>query len=501
MKTHRHFIDGRTPPARDTFAVTNPATGKVIGEAARGGKAEVDAAVDAARRAFDTSAWPDLDGRLRGILLRQIGTVIRANARELAQLEIGNAGKTAGDAAAEIEIAAQVWDYYADLTQHPVGTVNAVPSPDQFDYTQRQPLGVIGIIIPWNFPFVLTALKLAPALAAGNTAVLKPAEETPVTAARLGALLAEAGVPAGVVNIVLGLGDEAGAALAAHPRIDKLVFTGSTEVGSIVMGAAARNITDVTLELGGKSANIICADADREQAIMSAAFGCLLHSGQSCCAGTRLLVERSIHDSFLEELSARFARVRVGDPASADTHLGPIINEKQLSRIEHYAQLGRSEGATVLAGGARAKVRGLEQGFFFQPTLFANARNDMAIARDEIFGPVLTAIPFDDFDEAIALANDSTYGLASGVCTRDLVKAHHAARRLQAGTVWINTFNGLALNAPFLGWKRSGIGVERGVEGLHDHTRLKHVRIDLSRKPLPVFAEPQPTRRPRTRRS
>jgi acyl-CoA reductase-like NAD-dependent aldehyde dehydrogenase len=487
VNVYRHFINGEFTGGEQTFVVTNPATGETIGLAARGTRADIERAVSVARETFRTTSWADMDGRLRGMLLRNIARVIRQRAPEIVALEVADAGKTLGDARAEIELAAQTWDYYADLTQVAVGTVNAVPSPDQFDYTLRQPLGVIGIIIPWNFPFVLTALKLAPALAAGNTAVLKPAEETPVTASLLGELLNEAGLPRGVVNIVLGFGEEAGAALAACENVDKLVFTGSTEVGSLVMAAAARNITDVTLELGGKSAHIICADADREQAIMAAAFGCLLHSGQCCCAGTRLLVESTIYDSFMGQLVECFERVRVGDPADERTHLGPIINVKQLQRIEDYVTIGKAEGATLLTGGSRARGGALAQGCYYQPTLFGNASNEMRIAREEIFGPVLTCMAFADIDQAIALANDSSYGLAAGVCTRDLRKAHHAARRLQAGTVWINTFNGLALNAPFLGWKRSGIGVERGVEGLHDHLRLKHVRIDMSRQVLPVF--------------
>ena len=489
MKKYSHFIAGGFRDGGRTFEVQDPATGRTVGMAARGAGAEIDQAVTAAREAFRENSWPDMDGRLRGKLLRNIAGTIRRYAGEIAALEVADAGKTVGDARAEVEIAAQTWDYYADLTQSAIGTVNAVPAPDQFDYTLRQPMGAIGIIIPWNFPFVLTALKLAPALAAGNTVVLKPAEETPATASFLGKILQEAGVPPGVVNIVLGIGEEAGAALASHPGIEKLIFTGSTEVGSLVMQAAARNITDVTLELGGKSANIICADADREQALMSAAFGCLLHSGQCCCAGTRLLIEAGIYDSFMEQLKERFERVRVGDPSNPRTHLGPIINQKQLERVERYVEIGKQEGATVVTGGSRASGSGLENGFYYQPTLLGRAKNEMRIAREEIFGPVLTCIPFEDFDQAIAMANDSSYGLAAGVCTRDLAKAHRAARRLEAGTVWINTFNGLALNSPFLGWKRSGIGVERGVEGLHDHLRLKHVRIDMSGKPLPVFAD------------
>ena len=489
MRTYKHFIRGRYQGGDLSLEIENPATGRKIGLAARGTKGDVDQAVAAAREAFAETAWADMDGRLRGDLLRRVARVIRARSDDIAVLEVADAGKTIGDARAEVELAAQIWDYYGDLTQSAVGTVNAVPSPDQFDYTIRQPMGVIGIIIPWNFPFVLTALKLAPALAAGNTAVLKPAEETPVTASFLGRLLKEAGIPPGVVNIVLGTGEEAGAALAANAGVDKLIFTGSTEVGSLVMGAAAKNVTDVTLELGGKSANIICADADREQALMSAAFGCLLHSGQCCCAGTRLLVEGKIYDSFMGQLKERFERVRVGNPANPRTHLGPIISERQLRRVEGYVEIGKKEGATLITGGCRLDGAAPGRGFYFRPTLLGDARNEMRIAREEIFGPVLACIRFDDFDQAIAIANDSPYGLAAGVCTRDLVKAHHAARRLQAGTIWVNTFNGLAINSPFLGWKKSGIGVERGIEGMHDHMHMKHVRFDLSGTPLPVFRE------------
>lgn len=487
MKTYKHFIAGQYQGGDQSFEINNPATGERIGLAARGAKFEIDQAVEVARETFRRTPWADMDGRLRGDLLRKVARTIRSHSKEIAALEVVDAGKTIGDARADVEIAAQTWDYYADLTQSAVGTVNAVPSPDQFDYTIRQPMGAIGIIIPWNFPFMLTALKLAPALAAGNTVVLKPSEETPVTASFLGQLLNEAGIPPGVVNIVLGMGEEAGVALAAHAGIEKLIFTGSTEVGSLVMQAAARNLTDVTLELGGKSANIICADADREQAIMSAAFGCLLHSGQCCSAGTRLLIEGKIYDSFMDQLRERFERVRVGNPADSKTHLGPLISDKQLRRVEDYVDIGKSEGATLVTGGSRPAGTALGKGFYFQPTLLGDARNGMRIAQEEIFGPVLTCIRFEDFDQAIDMANDSTYGLAAGVCTRDLVKAHHAARRLQAGTVWINTFNGTALNTPFLGWKRSGIGVECGVEGLNDNMHLKHVRLDLSGKPLPVF--------------
>jgi len=486
---YNHFIDGQSQQSVEQFGVRNPATGEIFGEAARGTKDDIDNAVRAARTAFQKSNWRDLDGRVRGNLLRQVAKTIRKYTKRLVQLEIVDAGKTSLDAVAEIELAAQIWEYYADLTQTAIGVVNAVPTPDQFDFTLRQPMGVIGIIIPWNFPFVLTALKLAPALAAGNTAVLKPAEDTPTTASMLGTIFSEAGVPRGVANIVLGFGEEVGMTLAEHQGIDKLVFTGSTEIGSKVMSAAAQNITDVTLELGGKSANIIFSDADIPQALASASFGCLLHNGQNCAAGTRLLIEENIYESFVQQLSSRFDKVRVGNPTNKGTHLGPIINQKQLERIETYIEIGKEEGAELLAGGIRPNSRELQSGYYFRPTLFGSADPTMRICQEEIFGPVISCIRFDGVDHAIEIANDSHYGLAAGLCTRDLAKAHYVARQLEAGTVWVNTFNGIAINAPFLGWKRSGIGVERGIDGLHDHTHLKHIRMDMSGNILPIMED------------
>ena len=484
-----HFIDGHEQKGSDRFDVTNPATGEIFGEAARGNRADIDTAVGVARRTFQKLTWRDLDGRERGNLLREVARVIRKYSEQLINLEIADAGKTTADATAEVELAANIWEYYGDLTQTAIGVVNAVPTPDQFDFTIYQPTGVIGIIIPWNFPFVLTALKLAPALAAGNTTVLKPAEDTPATASMLGKILSEAGIPAGVVNIVLGFGGEAGPALAEHEEIDKLIFTGSTEVGSKVMSAAACNITDVTLELGGKSANIIFADANLEQALASASFGCLLHNGQNCAAGTRLLIEDKIYESFVERLSRRFENVRVGDPTHVSTHLGPIINEKQLQRIEDYVEIGKDEGAELLAGGTKPASQELQSGYYYRPTIFGNTDPKMRICQEEIFGPVISCIRFDGIDAAINIANDSDYGLAAGLCTSDLAKAHYVAQRLEAGTVWGNTFNGIAINAPFLGWKRSGIGVERGLEGLRDHMQLKHVRIDMSQNILPSMED------------
>jgi acyl-CoA reductase-like NAD-dependent aldehyde dehydrogenase len=486
-KPFMHFIDGQYQEGLDYFAVINPATSVPIGEAARGMKSDINDAVEAALKAFRHSSWKNMDGRIRGNLLRKVGELIRKHCKRLAELEVADAGKTINDANAEIELAAQIWEYYGDLTQTAIGTVNAVPTADQFDFTYRQPIGVIGIIIPWNFPFVLTALKLAPALAAGNTTVLKPAEDTPLTASMLGEIVQEADIPDGVINIVLGFGEEAGAALAEHQGIDKLIFTGSTEVGSKVMSAASNNITDVTLELGGKSANIIFSDANIEQALASATFGCLLHNGQNCAAGTRLLIENEIYDSFVKELSSRFKKVKVGDPTESTTHLGPIINNRQLQKIETYVDIGIKEGADLLAGGSTPKAEECRSGYFFEPTLFGEAVSGMRICQEEIFGPVISCIRFDGVEQALAIANDSPYGLAAGLCTRDLAKAHYVARELEAGTIWINTFNGIAINAPFLGWKRSGIGVERGIEGLYDHMQLKHVRIDMSGNLLPTM--------------
>ncbi|HEX5707616.1 MAG TPA: aldehyde dehydrogenase family protein, partial [Pyrinomonadaceae bacterium] len=344
--------------------------------------------------------------------------------------------------------------------------------------------------IPWNFPLLMAAWKLAPALAAGNTVVLKPAEQTPVTAMELGSLIQEAGFPEGVVNIVPGFGETAGAALAAHPDIDKIAFTGSTEVGKIIAHAAADNLTKVSLELGGKAPNIVFADADMEQAVNGAMMGIFFNQGQVCCAGSRIFVEESVKDEFLDNFKERAGRVKVGDPMDKNTQMGPQVSEEQLNRIKGYVDIAREEGASVLAGGCPPQLEGdFQKGFFFQPTIFGDVQNKMRVAQEEIFGPVTSVITFTDEDDLIRQANETIYGLSAGIWTRDIVRAHRFAKAIHAGTVWINTFNMFNAASPFGGFKQSGYGREMGRHALELYTQVKSVWVDLSGKPIGWFGK------------
>lgn len=361
-----------------------------------------------------------------------------------------------------------------------------IPVPGQmFNYTLREPLGVCGQIIPWNFPLLMAAWKLAPALAAGNTIVLKPAEQTPVTAMELGRLIQEAGFPEGVVNIVPGFGETAGAALASHPGIDKIAFTGSTEVGKIIAHAAADNLTKVSLELGGKAPNIVFADADLEQAVNGAMMGIFFNQGQVCCAGSRLFLSEEVKDEFLERFKEKAQKIKVGDPMDAGTHMGPQVSVEQLDRIKGYVDIARNEGASVLTGGCPPQLEGdFQQGFFFQPTIFGDVKNQMRVAQEEIFGPVTSVITFKNEDELIKEANDTIYGLSAGIWTRDITRAHRFAKAMHAGTVWINTFNMFNAASPFGGFKQSGYGREMGKHALELYTHIKSVWVDLSGKPI-----------------
>jgi acyl-CoA reductase-like NAD-dependent aldehyde dehydrogenase len=359
-----------------------------------------------------------------------------------------------------------------------------------FNYTLREPVGVCGQIIPWNFPLLMAAWKLAPALAAGNTVVLKPAEQTPVTAMELGKLIQEAGFPEGVVNIVPGYGETAGAALAAHPGIDKIAFTGSTEVGKLIAKAAAENLTKVSLELGGKAPNIVFADADMDQAVNGAMMGIFFNQGQVCCAGSRLFVEEKVKDEFLGRLKERAARINVGDPMDKATQMGPQVSEEQLSRIKSYVDVAQKEGATMLAGGESPKLEGaFQKGYFFQPTIFSDVNNQMRVAQEEIFGPVVSVITFRDEDDLIKQANDTIYGLSAGIWTRDITRAHRFAKEIKAGVVWINTFNMFNAASPFGGYKQSGYGREMGKHALEMYTHVKSVWVDLSGRPIGWFGK------------
>src|SRR5207247_3667358 len=366
-----------------------------------------------------------------------------------------------------------------------------IPVPGQmFNYTLREPVGVCGQIVPWNFPLLMAAWKLAPALAAGNTLVLKPAEQTPVTAMELAKLIQEAGFPEGVVNIVPGYGETAGASLASHKGIDKIAFTGSTEVGKLIAKSAAENLTKVSLELGGKAPNIVFADADLEQAVNGSMMGIFFNQGQVCCAGSRLFLAESVKDEFLDKFKEKSRKITVGDPLDKATQMGPQVSQEQLDRVRSYVAIGREEGATVLTGGAPPKLEGnLQNGYFFQPTIFSEVKNQMRIAQEEIFGPVISVITFTDEDDLIKQANETIYGLSAGIWTRDITRAHRFAKEVKAGVIWINTFNMFNAASPFGGYKQSGYGREMGKQALELYTQTKSVWVDLSGKPIGWFGK------------
>jgi betaine-aldehyde dehydrogenase len=485
-RKYQLFIDGKWVDAESgkTFTTPNPATGETLAEVAEGDKADIDKAVTAARRAYE-GKWSKMSARDRGRLLYKLSQLIEAHSEELAALETADNGKPIRESAyVDLPQVVENFEYFAGYATKIDGETISVPG-QMFNYTLREPLGVCGQIIPWNFPLLMAAWKLAPALAAGNTVVLKPAEQTPVNAMELGKLIQEAGFPDGVVNIVPGYGESAGAALASHPEIDKIAFTGSTEVGKIIAHAAADNLTKVSLELGGKAPNIVFADADIEQAVNGAMMGIFFNQGQVCCAGSRLFLAESIKDEFLDKFKERAQRVKVGDPMDKGTHMGPQVSEEQLCRIKSYVDIAREEGATVLSGGEPPQLEGsFQKGYFFQPTIFSEVKNQMRVAQEEIFGPVTSVITFKDEDELIKQANETIYGLSAGIWTRDIVRAHRFAKEIHAGTIWINTYNMFNAASPFGGFKQSGYGREMGKHALELYTQVKSVWVDLSGKPI-----------------
>ena len=485
-RKYQLFIDGQWVDAESgkTFTTPNPATGQPLAEVAEADKADVDKAVAAARRAYE-GKWSKLSARDRGRLLYKLAQLIEENSKELAALETADNGKPIRESQyVDLPQVVENFEYFAGFATKIEG--ETIPVPGQmFNYTLREPIGVCGQIIPWNFPLLMAAWKLAPALAAGNTIVLKPAEQTPVNAMELGRLIQEAGFPDGVVNIVPGYGETAGASLAAHPGIDKIAFTGSTEVGKIVAHAAADNLTKVSLELGGKAPNIVFADADMEQAVNGAMMGIFFNQGQVCCAGSRLFLAEEIKDEFLDRFKEKAQKVKVGDPTDAGTHMGPQVSEEQLNRIKGYVDIAREEGASVLTGGCPPELEGdFQKGYFFQPTIFGEVNNQMRVAQEEIFGPVTSVITFTDEEDLIKQANETIYGLSAGIWTRDIVRAHRFARDIHAGTIWINTFNMFNAASPFGGFKQSGYGREMGKHALELYTQVKSVWVDLSGKPI-----------------
>jgi phenylacetaldehyde dehydrogenase len=476
------FINGQWTEAASgkTFETPNPATGDTLARVAEGDAEDVDRAVKAARKAFDDGPWGHITPSERGRIIWRIGDLILEHAEELAQLESLDNGKPYAVAlAADIPLAADLFHYMAGWATKIEGnsiniSVPYMPGANFHSYTLREPVGVVGQIIPWNFPLLMAAWKLGPALTTGNTVVLKPAEQTPLTAVRLAGLIAEAGVPDGVVNVITGFGETAGAALAAHPLVDKVAFTGSTEVGRLIVHAAAGNLKKVTLELGGKSPNIVFDDASPE-AVAGAANAIFFNHGQCCVAGSRLFVQQSRFDEVIEGVSQIAKSIKLGPGMEPDTQMGPLVSEEQLRRVTGYLDSGREDGATSVTGGTRYG----DKGYFVEPTVITNTRPDMRIVREEIFGPVVVAAPFQSLDEIAAAANDSEYGLGAGIWTQDISKAHSLAKKLRSGTVWINCYNVFDASLPFGGYKQSGWGREMGHEVLESYTEVKAVTAQL----------------------
>ena len=474
------FINNEWRPSSSgkTMPVVNPATEEVIAEVPSADRGDVDLAVAAARAAL-AGPWSKLSARERGRLVRRLGERLMERADDVARLETLHNGKPISESRQiEIPAAAECFEYYGGWSDKVMGETIPVKG-NHLTYTLREPVGVVAAIVPWNFPLLLAAWKIAPALACGNVVIVKPASQTPLTALALGELAMEAGFPPGVLNVVTGAGSIVGQALVEHPGIDKIAFTGDTSTGRSIMRGAADTLKKITLELGGKSPNIVLADADIDAAIRGATIGIFYGKGEVCAAGSRLLVDRSIKDEFLHKLAARANKMVPGDPLDPKTRYGAISSRKQLDTVLRYIESGKTEGATLLAGGARADI-GTGKGYFVQPTVFSDVKPSMTISREEIFGPVLAAIDFADLDEAIATANDTPYGLAAGVWTRDIKKAHYVARQLQAGTVWINTYNVYDTAAPFGGYKQSGFGREMSAHALEHYTQVKSVWVDLS---------------------
>jgi aldehyde dehydrogenase (NAD+) len=480
VRTTKMLIDGKWMDAAsgETFETYNPATGEVLANVASGMKEDIDMAAKAARRAFEKGPWRKMSARERGRLIYKLADLMEKHADELASLETLNNGKPYRDSRnIDIPLSIECYRYYAGWADKIEGKTIPISGPF-FTYTRHEPLGVVGQIIPWNFPLLMQAWKWGPALAAGCTIVLKPAEQTPLSALRVGELAMEAGFPEGVINIVPGLGETAGAAIAEHMDIDKIAFTGSTEVGKLILQAAGRsNLKRVTLELGGKSPNIILGDADLDVALEGSFFGLFFNQGQCCCAGSRLFVDSKIHDEFVERMVARTKKQKVGDPFDPDTTQGPQVSQEQFDRVLGYIQSGQREGARMLTGGKRWGDRG----YFVEPTIFCDVKDDMKIAQEEIFGPVMSVIKFKDLDEVIERGNKTIYGLAAAVWTRDVAKAHRVAAELKAGTVWVNCYDVFDTAAPFGGYKMSGIGRELGEYALQNYTEVKTVTVAMDR--------------------
>jgi len=483
MPSERMLIGGEwvEAAAGRTLEVRNPATDEVIAQVPDAGAEDVDRAVRAARRAFD-GGWRDTTAQQRGRVLFRIAEAIRARRAELAELETLDCGKPIVEAELDVDDAATCFEYYGGLATKIHGEVLPVPD-DALSLALKEPMGVAGQIIPWNYPLLMAAWKIAPALCAGCTSVIKPAEQTPLSLLRLARAFADCGVPAGVVNVVTGYGESAGAPLVAHRDVDKIAFTGSLEVGKVVLRAAADTLKKVSLELGGKSPNIFFADADFEAAVDGALFGVFINQGEVCSAGARVLVQRPIYKKMLDAMVEKAKRIRLGPGADRATKMGPLVSRAQMERVQRYQEIGRREAALAVGGGRPADPA-LQRGYFVEPTIFYDVDNAATIAREEVFGPVMAVIPFDDEAEALRIANDTDYGLAAAVWSRDIFKCLRMVKRLQAGVVWVNHMQPTFVEAPWGGYKMSGIGRELGPWGVEEYLQVKQVHINLSEKPI-----------------
>jgi betaine-aldehyde dehydrogenase len=482
VRTYKNYINGQwvSSASGKTFPVYDPSTEEIIAQVAASESADVDRAVKAARAAFDSGPWAKITAQDRGRILFKLAEKVRQNAAMLAEIECRNTGKPIVEAEYDIADVATCFEYYGGLANKIMGNVMPVPA-NALSFTLREPVGVAGQIIPWNYPLMMAAWKLGPAIAAGCACILKPAEQTPLTALEFASWFEEAGLPPGVVNVINGHGETCGAALVAHPGVDKIAFTGSAAVGKIIVKSAADTLKRVTLELGGKSPNVFFADADWEAAVDGALFGVFINQGEVCSAGSRILVEKKIYTKFVEAMTEKAKRIKLGPPLERETKMGPLVSKEQYDRVSSYLEVGKKE-AKIAIGGGRPKQFG--KGFYVEPTIFYDVDNSARIAREEIFGPVASVIPFEDEGAAIRIANDTPYGLAGAVWTRDIYKAFRVVKSLRAGIIWVNHMQPTYVEAPWGGYKQSGFGRELGPWGLEEYLETKQVYVNLDETPI-----------------